>query len=52
MSTKIAKPVRRLLDRAKKRFVRSRSGSVLILVVALTGADGADRNRLHDHGPV
>lgn len=35
MSTKIAKPVRRLLDRAQKRFVRSRSGSVLILVVAL-----------------
>lgn len=35
MTTNTPKPVQRLLDRAQKRFVRSRSGSVLILVVAL-----------------
>lgn len=35
MPTRIFKPFRRLLDRAQRRFIRSRSGSVLILVVAL-----------------
>jgi hypothetical protein len=35
MPTKMIPPLRRMLDRAQRRFVRSRSGSVLILVVAL-----------------
>jgi hypothetical protein len=35
MKTKPTRPLRHLLDRAQKRFVRSRPGSVLILVVAL-----------------
>jgi hypothetical protein len=35
MTTNPIQPMRRLLDRAQKRFVRSRPGSVLILVVAL-----------------
>lgn len=35
MKTNPTQPLRHLLDRAQKRFIRSRPGSVLILVVAL-----------------